>query len=291
MKNKISKNFKHILTVLSLVLCVAFSVLLYGCGKSDIPASGGETILPEEPTVPNEPSAPSVTPPEADKPTVSVPVQPIVPQVKKDTLLRCNASSINIRAGGSTSYKVIGSINKGDLLAYTEVEDGWYKVLYKNGYGYVSSSYVTKVEFDKSDASVEKVVSEGKKLMGTPYVFGAQRYHWGNGKLNTNFTVNEFDCSSLMQYIFKLGANVNLDMTSRSQSIQGTAVSKANLKRGDLMFFTNDSRVNNTGVERIGHVGMYLGDNYILHTASDYAVIEQISAKRWSYFINARRFV
>ena len=150
---------------------------------------------------------------------------------------------------------------------------------------------MTKVEFDKSDASVEKVVSEGKKLMGTPYVFGAQRYHWGNGKLNTNFTVNEFDCSSLMQYIFKLGANVNLDMTSRSQSIQGTAVSKANLKRGDLMFFTNDSRVNNTGVERIGHVGMYLGDNYILHTASDYAVIEQISAKRWSYFINARRFV
>ena len=80
-------------------------------------------------------------------------------------------------------------------------------------------------------------------------------------------------------------------MTSRSQSIQGTAVSKANLKRGDLMFFTNDSRVNNTGVERIGHVGMYLGDNYILHTASDYAVIEQISAKRWSYFINARRFL
>ena len=43
------------------------------------------------------------------------------------------------------------------------------------------------------------------------------------------------------------------------------------------------------GVERIGHVALYLGDNYILHTASDYAVIEQISSTRWGYYIEARR--
>jgi Cell wall-associated hydrolases (invasion-associated proteins) len=92
-----------------------------------------------------------------------------------------------------------------------------------------------------------------------------------------------------MQYIFKKGANVNLDTTSRSQSVQGKAVSKSNWKRGDLMFFTNESRKNNVGVDRIGHVALYLGDNHILHTASDYAVIEEISAKRWSYFISARR--
>ena len=45
-----------------------------------------------------------------------------------------------------------------------------------------------------------------------------------------------------------------------------------------------------TGVERIGHVALYLGDNYILHTASDYAVIEQMSATRRNYFVTARRF-
>ena len=57
------------------------------------------------------------------------------------------------------------------------------------------------------------------------------------------------------------------------------------------MFFTNASRKNNVGVERIGHVAMYLGDNYILHTASDYAKIEQISSTRWSYYIQTQRII
>ena len=54
------------------------------------------------------------------------------------------------------------------------------------------------------------------------------------------------------------------------------------------MFFTNASRKNNTGIERVGHVAIYLGGNYILHTASDHAVIEPISATRWSYYITTR---
>ena len=46
-----------------------------------------------------------------------------------------------------------------------------------------------------------------------------------------------------------------------------------------------------TGIERVGHVAIYLGDNYILHTASDYARIEQISSLRWSYYIETRDFL
>ena len=55
------------------------------------------------------------------------------------------------------------------------------------------------------------------------------------------------------------------------------------------MFFTNATRKDKVGIERIGHVALYLGDNYILHTASDYAKIEQISQARWSYYITSRR--
>ena len=82
-----------------------------------------------------------------------------------------------------------------------------------------------------------------------------------------------------------------MDLNTRTQVLQGVKVDPSDLQRGDVMFFTNDSRVNNTGVERVGHVALYLGNNYILHTASDHAVIEEISAKRWSYFIVAKRFV
>ena len=106
------------------------------------------------------------------------------------------------------------------------------------------------------------------------------------------FSVSAFDCSSLMQYIFYLGADgVLLGVTTRNQVLQGEAVKKTDLQRGDLMFFTNASRYNKVGVERIGHVALYLGDNLILHTASDYAKIEKISSTRWSYFIEARRMV
>ena len=55
--------------------------------------------------------------------------------------------------------------------------------------------------------------------------------------------------------------------------------------------WTNASRKNKVGIERIGHVGIYFGNNYILHTASDHAVIEPISNTRWGYYVTARRVV
>jgi cell wall-associated NlpC family hydrolase len=144
----------------------------------------------------------------------------------------------------------------------------------------------------KSESSTtEKVLSEGYKLIGTPYVYGAIRLHDGKGNLLKGFSSQKFDCSSLVQYVFYKGANKNLQVTTRTQVKQGKAVAKSDLQRGDCIYFTNEERQYKTGVERVGHVAIYLGDNYILHTASDYARIEKMSQKRWSYYIEARRFV
>ena len=95
-----------------------------------------------------------------------------------------------------------------------------------------------------------------------------------------------------MQYMFYMGADGHLlDVTTRTQVVQGKAVARGDLQRGDLMFFTNAQRYDKTGVERIGHVALYLGDNLILHTASDYAKIEKISATRWKYYVQSRRMI
>ena len=147
------------------------------------------------------------------------------------------------------------------------------------------------MEVESEQDSVEKAIEIGCSLLGHPYVWGSQRYHWGNGKLNSNFVKGEFDCSALVQYIYYKANKTILDVTSRAQSYNGVEVKKSELKRGDLMFFTNASRKNKVGVERIGHVAIYFGNNYVLHTASDHAVIEPISATRWSYYITARRVV
>lgn len=250
----------------------------------------GSAAVPKSPVSPLFSSAGDENP----KPTQSVVVPPAAADVpadfeKYDTLIASKTDALSVRSGAGTEYRKIGSLDKGDMVKFVSLEKGWYEIEYSGGRGYVYADYVCKSNFKTGSSDTEKVIDAGKKLIGTPYVYGAARYHYGDGRLNPAFTEKEFDCSSLMQYIFKKGANVNLDVTSRTQSLQGKNISRADVRRGDLLFFTNAGRKNKVGLERIGHVALYLGNNYILHTASDHAVIEAISPLRNEYFVCARR--
>ena len=196
---------------------------------------------------------------------------------------------LNVRAGRGTSFAVLGSLEKGVLMPVYGREDGWVETKYRGKSAFLSERYCRTQFLKKGGEDVERVVEEGCLQLGVPYVYGAVRYHDGRGNLLKNFTAEAFDCSSLMQYIFYRGERVLLDVTTRTQIKQGTHVREEDLRRGDLLFFTNAARKEKTGIERVGHVALYLGDNYILHTASDYAKIEQISAARREYFLEARR--
>lgn len=254
--------------------------------SSDEGENEPEEIPPEE--TPDTPPEPEPVPPD----TTPAP-KPEPPAPAQDILVESLTNGLNLRSGPGASYASVGNINKGDMVAYVKKSGSWYQTVYKQKTAYISADtkYTRLAYFEKSSARVEKVLEIGKTLMGFPYDFGAQRLHWGNGVLNANFTGLTYDCSSLVQYAFYKGASVNLAATSREQSLQGKTVSKSNLKRGDVMFFTNESRYYLTGTERIGHVAIYIGNNYILHTASDYAVMEPISDKRWSYFITAKNYL
>ncbi len=231
--------------------------------------------------------------PETEEPPVESPEAPPVeeplPKLSKYILIK--EDGLNVRTGAGTSYSSLGTVEKGVLLHYERTENGWYETLYQSKKAYVSANakYTTLFTLEQAQESTEQVIDEGLKLLGVPYVYGAVRYHDGAGNKLKGFTTGKFDCSSLMQYIFSLGADTNLGVTTRHQVYQGERVTDE-IKRGDLLFFTNSTRYNKVGVERVGHVALYLGGNYILHTASDYAKIEQISAQRWSYYLEARRF-
>lgn len=200
-------------------------------------------------------------------------------------------NSLRVRSGANTNSSVVGFLDKNDAVLLISEENGFYKTIYKEKTAFVSKKYCSVMEIIATDDKVEKAIDLGCALLGYPYVWGSQRYHWGNGKLNTAFVNGEFDCSALVQYIYYKSNGTILDVTTRTQVYNGKEVLKENLARGDLMFFTNQSRQNKTGNERIGHVAIYLGNNYILHTATDHAVIEPISASRWSFYITARRVV
>ncbi len=281
-------------TVLKLLaLCCAAATLgiASACASLETPPpatpeNGTGAVTPLPPT--NEPEVPP--------PVEEVPPQPEPepePEIQTKQYILIKTDGLNIRAKASTTSTVLGQVEAGMGMLLLGKEGNFYKTYYQSKIAYVSakSEYVSTFSMPASYDAIESVIEEGGKIIGTPYVYGAVRYHNGKGVKLSGFTINKFDCSSLTQYVFYKGGNTLLQVNTRTQIFQGDYVARKDLQRGDLMFFTNESRVNKTGVERVGHVAIYLGDNLILHTASDYAKIEEISAKRWSYYIQSRRMI
>lgn len=267
----------------------AVAVTMAGCAASpEADNKDNNYEISEEltPTLPDNTPSPEL-PPETQTPEQTEP-----PKAATVSYIRVTSDNVNIRSGAGTGYSALGTAEKSTMYALIGEENGWYKTRYRNKTVYISKKYCVVTEMNKSDnEQIEAVIAEGTNHLGTPYVYGAVRLHDGTGRFLSGFTTNAFDCSSLMQYMMYEGAGKIIQVNTRTQVYNGKTVPRSDLKRGDLMFFTNASRKNKTGVERIGHVAMYLGDNYILHTASDYAKIEQISSTRWSYYIQTQRII
>ncbi len=277
------------------LLALTFSfILIAGCAKTP-PESGSapdhsasESV---DEGVPDSPDEPDDVPDQPDQPD-DVPDEPEPPAKEYASYIRCTGESVNLRSGAGTNYPVVGTAEKDTMYAVAGKTGDWYKTYYQNQTVYISAAYTSSFSIEKSDDTlVEDVIWEGYKQLGVPYVYGAVRVHDGGGNRLKGFTKSKFDCSSLVQYVFFEAAGILLQTTTRSQSVQGVHVPKEELSRGDCIYFTNASREDNTGIERIGHVAIYLGDNYILHTSSDYARIEKMSAQRWNYYVETRRFL
>jgi cell wall-associated NlpC family hydrolase len=124
------------------------------------------------------------------------------------------------------------------------------------------------------------IIVTGIRYLGTPYRFGAIPGQTRN-----------FDCSSFMQYIFG-EYFIELPRVTRQQSRAGRQVSIGNIRKGDLLFFSTSKRRNLTGIQRIGHVGVYIGNNKYLNSFSPSGVtITQLTASRRRAFITARRVI
>ncbi|MGC5328851.1 C40 family peptidase [Brevibacillus sp. SYSU BS000544] len=99
----------------------------------------------------------------------------------------------------------------------------------------------------------DKIISFGKRYLGTPYLFGAKPWR-----------TSHFDCSSFAQYIYgKHG--IRLPRNSRQQSRKGKRITNNQRRKGDLLFFDTFSRQNQK--DKIGHVAVYLGNNKMLHAS------------------------
>ncbi|WP_343338568.1 hypothetical protein TPELB_07490 [Terrisporobacter petrolearius] len=191
---------------------------------------------------------------------------------------------LNVRRGAGTSYSVITTLNHGTKVTVKSTSNGWSKVTSGSVTGYVSSTYLSRNKPSSggssdsntsTSTSASKVISYAKKLLGKPYVWGAQG-------------PSGFDCSGFTYYVFKNAAGITLPRTSSLQSHYGTYVSRSNLKAGDLVFFDTVGS-NNGGVT---HVGIYIGNGQLIHAASGQGkvVINDMNSSYYvNTYVNARR--
>lgn len=120
----------------------------------------------------------------------------------------------------------------------------------------------TKVAIDKKDATSKQEVSLIDRAVWVAQKQQGIRYRFGGTSPATGF-----DCSGLTQFAYGQGAGVDLPRTAAAQYDAAVKISKAEASKGDLVFFSTRGR-------KIGHVGIYLGDNKFIHAPSSGKRIE-----------------
>lgn len=119
------------------------------------------------------------------------------------------------------------------------------------------------MSFEVNEISV--LIDEATAWIGTPYVYA------GHSKSGT-------DCSGLMMEVFRRSIGVRLPRNSRMQHDYCIEVKRDNVLPGDLLFFA-------TGRDRgrVSHVGLYIGDNRMIHASTSRGVI--VSSLSESYYL------
>ncbi len=98
-----------------------------------------------------------------------------------------------------------------------------------------------------------ELVNSAEKWIGTPYQYG------GTGS-------NGIDCSAFVQNVFS-SIGVELPRTAQQQYNYLQRISENELQPGDLVFFGRNGTIT--------HVGIYIGNGYMIHSSSSSGVIKQ----------------
>lgn len=104
-----------------------------------------------------------------------------------------------------------------------------------------------------TDDSFNRIITEAEKYLGYPYVYGGSR------------PATSFDCSGFICWVYTQSGVCNMPRTT-AQGIYNmcTPITRAEAKPGDLIFFQDTYDF----YETITHVGIYVGENWMLHCGS-----------------------
>ncbi|WP_255298459.1 C40 family peptidase [Brevibacillus dissolubilis] len=177
---------------------------------------------------------------------------------------------------GSTTPSIVGIYVANNVVIVPNSSSG---VLSRTLFvDYYKDRYITA----KRVLPVEVALTEQDKLVNTAEgLIGKVKYGYSYSPSTLTFTGAGFTYYVYSQY----GIDLKEKIASR-QAQMGTAVAKADLKKGDLVFFS----LNNSGTD-ITHAGIYAGNNEVIHLSrtnglvkeslsSDFATKNYVTARR-----------
>ena len=183
------------------------------------------------------------------------------------------SSYLNVRSAANTGAPIIGRLSSGAQVSILSNSNGWVQISYNGTTGWVYGQYITMSSGSSGKAQI--VVNAANSAVGVRYVFAGA-------------ALSGMDCSGLVVYSYAK-ADITLPHSSAQQATLGAAVSKTNLKPGDLVFFDTDG-----GLNIINHVGIYIGDNNFVSAQSGAGTVKvaSLSNSYWaSRYMTARRII
>jgi cell wall-associated NlpC family hydrolase len=194
-------------------------------------------------------------PARSDDPATDFPAPTKVDYVPNATSLKSSALML---AHADASASALETLTAGMKVSVTEESSReWLRVSVNGRQGYIAAAatdYRFKADRPAWERKADAIIGTGLNHLEAPYQFGASSKQTAT-----------FDCSSFTKYIFNQNG-LELPRDSRQQSQVGQNVKTSDIRKGDLVFFTTPQRKNEKGLQRIGHVAVYLGDNKLLHT-------------------------
>lgn len=203
-------------------------------------------------------------------------------------------STVPVYHSPSADSTVIGQVADGMSVKAVGYTDGFFKVDCDPMIGYLPESnlrfaptvgYVVTCGPENTDSGTlpqyipldafalrASLIELGNRFLGTPYVYGGS-------------SPRGFDCSGFVYYVFGKH-DIALHRCADEQMQDGLVVAREDLQAGDLVFF----RVYGPWVA--SHVGIYVGNNQMIHAASGGISYASLDAEYWaSSYVGARRLI